>query len=137
MLHLRLFPYKLYCFVPQDCRQYGNEFIAVQENTVTSTETVDQTSIELSNGSAIPLVTFRETKTEGDSSIEKRDDGCREDCESLHPADLLSFDWQIARGMVSEKATTFECKGRKKKTTSKQQLLSVTTRVVIGQLGES
>ena len=115
MLHLGLFPYKLYCFVPQDCRQYGNEFIAVQENTVTFTETVDQTSIELSNGSAIPLVTFRETKTERDSSIEKRDDGCREDCESLHPADLLSFDWQIARGMVSEKATTFECKGRKKR----------------------
>ena len=105
----------LYYFVSQDSLQDGNESITVQENTVTSTETVDQTSIELSNGSAIPLVTFRETKTERDSSIEKRDDGCREDCESLHPADLLSFDWQIARGMVSEKATTFVCKGRKKR----------------------
>lgn len=114
MLHFSLFRYKLYCFVAQDCRQDGNEFIAVQENTVTSTETVDQTSIELSNGSAIPLVTFRETKTEGDSSIENRNDGCREDCESFHPADLLSFHWQIARGMVSEKTATY-CIQRKEK----------------------
>ena len=81
---------------------------------MTCTESVDETSLELSNGSAIPLVTFRETKTEGDSSVEKRDDGCREDCESFHPADLLSFHWQIARGMVSEKATTSVNKGRKK-----------------------
>ena len=115
MLHLSLFRYKLYCFVSQDCRQYRNKAIAVQENTVTSTESVDETSLELSNGSAIPLVTFGETKTEGDSSVERRDDGCREDCESFHPADLLSFHWQIARGMVSEKATTSLNKGRKKR----------------------
>lgn len=110
MLHLSLFHYKPFYFVSQDCLEDGNESIVIQENTATSTEPSDQTCVELSNGSAIPLVTFRGPKMEEDSSIEKTDDGCVEDCESFHPADLLSFAWQIARGMVSAKTTTFVCK---------------------------
>ena len=83
---------------------------------MTSIETVDQSSVELSNGSVVPLVTFRETRNDGDSSFDKRDDGCVEDCESFHPADLLSFAWQIARGMVSEvHLNFFVYKGKKKK----------------------
>ena len=118
MLHLSLFCYKLYYFVSQDCLEDGSESLAIQENTATPTATDDQTSVELSNGSAIPLVAFTEPRKEGDSSIEKTDDGCVEDCESFHPADLLSFAWQIARGMVSAKTTTvqlFVYKGVKKK----------------------
>lgn len=89
-------------FVLQNFLDGENESIALQEsNSTTSVEADDQASDEISSGSAIPLVTFRETKMERDSSKEKRDDGCGEDCESFHPADLLSFAWQIARGMVS------------------------------------
>ena len=102
-----LFRYKLYYSVSQDSLEDGNESIVLQENNATSVEADDQTSVEVSNGSVIPLVTFRETKNEGGNSIEKTDDGCGEDCESFHPADLLSFAWQIARGMVSAKTTTF------------------------------
>lgn len=103
------FRYKLYYFVSQDCLEDGNESIVLQENTAPSIEADDQTVVELSNESVIPLVTVRGTKKEGDSSIEKRDDGCGEECESFHPADLLSFAWQIARGMVSAKKATFVC----------------------------
>ena len=104
-----LFRNRLYYFVSQDCLEDGNESIVLRETILTSVEGDDQTSVEVSNGSAIPLVTFRETKKEGDSSIEKRDDGCGEDCESFQPSDLLSFAWQIARGMVRAKTTTFIC----------------------------
>lgn len=135
MLHLSRFLFKRYYLVSQDCPQDGNKFTAVEENSVTSIETVDQSSVELSNGSAIPLMTFRETRNDGDSSIDKRDDGCVEDCESFHPADLLSFAWQIARGMVSENTATFLCiqwKGKKKASQQQQQPLLNITRVVIG-----
>lgn len=135
MLHLSRFLFKRYYLVSQDCPQDGNKFTAVEENAVTSIETVDQSSVELSNGSAIPLVTFRETRNDGDSSIDKRDDGCVEDCESFHPADLLSFAWQIARGMVGENTATFLCiqwKEKKKASQQQQQPLLNITRVVIG-----
>ena len=101
-VRFNLFRYKLFHFVSQNCLEGENESIALQENnSTTSVEADDQASDEISCGSAIPLVTFRETKMERDSSNEKTDDGCGEDCESFHPADLLSFAWQIARGMVS------------------------------------
>ena len=97
-----MFRCKLFYFVSQNCLEGENESIALQDNnSTTSVEADDQASDEISCGSAIPLVTFRETKMERDSSNEKTDDGCGEDCESFHPADLLSFAWQIARGMVS------------------------------------
>ena len=101
-VRFNLFRYKLFYFVLQNFLEGENESIALQENnSTTSIEADDQASDEISCGSAIPLVTFRETKMERDSSNEKTDDGCGEDCESFHPADLLSFAWQIARGMVS------------------------------------
>ena len=101
-VRFNLFRYKLFYFVLQNFLEGENESIALQENnSTTSVEADDQASDEISCGSAIPLVTFRETKMERDSSNEKTDDGCGEDCESFHPADLLSFAWQIARGMVS------------------------------------
>ncbi|XP_078372013.1 uncharacterized protein LOC144655597 [Oculina patagonica] len=53
----------------------------------------------------IPLVVFSASGQEEDAPTEKKDDECSEDCDSFHPADLMSFAWQIARGMnyLSEK----------------------------------
>ncbi len=50
----------------------------------------------------IPLVVFSASGQEEDALAEKKDEECSEDCESFHPADLMSFAWQIARGMVSK-----------------------------------
>jgi hypothetical protein len=56
---------------------------------------------------AIPLVTLSASSgPEGDAPTEKKGrDKCSEDCELFYPTDLLSFAWQIARGMVSETCT--------------------------------
>ena len=57
---------------------------------------------------AIPLVPLLSASSgqEGDTPNEKKAGGeCKEDCELFHPADLLSFAWQIARGMVSKLCT--------------------------------
>ena len=53
---------------------------------------------------AIPLVPLSaSSEQEEDTPTEKKSGGeCSEDCELFHPADLLSFAWQIARGMVSK-----------------------------------
>ena len=45
---------------------------------------------------------------EEDTTIEENDDECDEDCESFCPVDLMSFAWQIARGMVSNLLTKRE-----------------------------
>jgi len=54
--------------------------------------------------SAIPLITLSASSgQEEDIPTEKKSGGeCSEDCELFYPADLLSFAWQIARGMVSK-----------------------------------
>jgi len=136
-VRFNLFRYKLFYFVLQNFLEGGNESIALQENnSTTSVEADDQASDEISSGSAIPLVTFRETKMERDSSNEKRDDGCGEDCESFHPADLLSFAWQIARGMVSALFLfIMDSKMEIKKEALKQQVLSVTTLLRVNVAG--
>ena len=58
---------------------------------------------------AIPLVPLSASSgQEGDTpnAIKGGVGGeCNEDCELFHPADLLSFAWQIARGMVSRICT--------------------------------
>ena len=50
----------------------------------------------------IPLVPLSASPgQEGETFTTKKSGGeCSEDCELFHPADLLSFAWQIARGMV-------------------------------------
>lgn len=50
----------------------------------------------------IPMVLFSPSNQEEDVPTEKTDDECNDDCESFKPADLLTFAWQIARGMVSQ-----------------------------------
>ncbi|XP_078371879.1 receptor-type tyrosine-protein phosphatase F-like isoform X3 [Oculina patagonica] len=82
----------------------GHEPISLQENSVSSIarDVTDQSRVEFSNECEVPLVAFSPTKQERDDTT-KRDDECSEDCESFHPADLLSFSWQIVRGMVSIK----------------------------------
>ena len=61
----------------------------------------DETSLD---ECAIPLVPLSASLgQEGKTPTEKKGgDECSEDCELFHPADLLSFAWQIARGMVSK-----------------------------------
>ena len=54
----------------------------------------------------IPMVVFSASGQEGDAATEQKDDECSEDCESFNPADLMSFAWQIARGMVRKKGTS-------------------------------
>lgn len=50
----------------------------------------------------IPLVVFSTSEEGTDGTSGKTNDECSVDCESFIPADLLSFAWQIAGGMVSE-----------------------------------
>ena len=50
----------------------------------------------------IPLVVFSSSEEATDGTSGKTNDECSVDCESFIPADLLSFAWQIAGGMVSE-----------------------------------
>ncbi|KAL9972475.1 hypothetical protein ACROYT_G018783 [Oculina patagonica] len=77
-----------------------NETISLPENTASSFDgdVTDQASVEFSDECAVPLVVFSASKHEN-VSIEKKGDECSADCESFHPADLLSFAWQIVRGM--------------------------------------
>ena len=84
-----------------------NETISLPENTASSFDgnDTDQLSIEFSNECEIPLVAFSTSRHEGDASIEENDEECCADCESFHPEDLLSFAWQIVRGMVSRIVT--------------------------------
>lgn len=73
--------------------------MAIQENSASASNLDD---IEQSDVKAreIPLVVFSEPHQQ-DAPTEKIDNDCDEDCESFYPADLMSFAWQIARGMVS------------------------------------
>lgn len=95
-------------FVFQAGLEDGNETISLPENSASSfdDDVKEQASVEFSVECEVPLVAFSASKQEGDASIEKRGDECSADCESFHPADLLSFAWQIARGMVSTTSTT-------------------------------
>jgi len=54
--------------------------------------------------SAIPLVPLSASSGQEEEAptVKKSGGECSEDCELFHPADLLSFAWQIARGMVSK-----------------------------------
>ncbi len=88
----------------QEGLDVGNETISLQENNASSfdDDVSDQACVEFSKECEAPLVAFSASKLEGNVPVEKRDDECSADCESFHPADLLSFAWQIARGMASE-----------------------------------
>ena len=50
----------------------------------------------------IPLVVLSASGPKEDAPTGKEDDECKEDCESFYPTDLMSFAWQIARGMVNK-----------------------------------
>ena len=47
----------------------------------------------------MPLVVFALSKQE-DAQAKDDNDECNEDCETFCQSDLMSFAWQIARGMV-------------------------------------
>ena len=48
----------------------------------------------------IPMLLISPSNQKEDVPTEKTNE-CDEDCESFKPADLLTFAWQIARGMVT------------------------------------
>ena len=90
----------LFLFFQAD--QRNGDAISLTENIASSFDgdVTEQFSIGFNDECEEPLVTFSSTKQEEDVSKGKRDDVCGVDCESFYPADLLSFAWQIARGMV-------------------------------------
>ena len=52
-------------------------------------------------GCDLPLVVLSSLEQRVDTpSKNLRDDECSDDCESFIPANLMSFAWQIAKGMV-------------------------------------
>ena len=61
----------------------------------------NEVALDENNGCNIPMVLFSSSNQKKDVPTENTDDECDEDCESLKPADLVTFAWQIARGMVS------------------------------------
>lgn len=69
-----------------------------QEDTASSS-TVEEIERSDDDASETPLVVFSESGQGGDSIPVTTDDECDEDCESFNPGDLMSFAWQIARGM--------------------------------------
>jgi len=54
--------------------------------------------------SAIPLIPLSASSGQEEDTPTRKNKGseCSEDCELFYPADLLSFAWQIARGIVSK-----------------------------------
>ena len=54
--------------------------------------------------SAIPFIPLSASSGQEEDTPTKKNRGgqCSEDCELFYPADLPSFAWQIARGMVSK-----------------------------------
>ena len=72
--------------------------------TSTSIDVTEQEEADFNGNSEcqIPMVVFSAPKQEEDVPTETTDDECDEDCESFNPADLMTFAWQIARGMVGK-----------------------------------
>ena len=62
----------------------------------------DEADFDNNDECKIPMVLFSPSNQEEDVPTKKTDDECDADCESFKPADLLTFAWQIARGMVSQ-----------------------------------
>lgn len=77
--------------------------VAPKENNGSTSDgdVTDQSAVDFKNESAAPLVKFLGSKQQ-DASIGEGDNGCDENCESFNPMDLLSFAWQIVKGMVGK-----------------------------------
>ncbi|XP_078371996.1 uncharacterized protein LOC144655586 [Oculina patagonica] len=75
------------------------------DDNVHSSSAYDKKEVPSLDECTTPLVAFAVSQQKEDAPTEKQGDECSEDCESFHPADLMSFAWQIARGMnyLSEK----------------------------------
>ena len=59
-----------------------------------------QAGFEVNDECKIPLIVFSGSNQEEVTPTERTANECDEDCESFNPGDLMSFAWQIARGMV-------------------------------------
>ena len=68
----------------------------------TAFETLEQKEADF-NGKGecrIPMIVFSPSNEGEDATRETAVDECDGDCESFAPTDLMTFAWQIARGMV-------------------------------------
>ena len=76
--------------------------IVVHQNRAFSTSFEQDKQSDLEEEEVhVPYEILSESEEEGDVTDSEKDDECDEDCESFYPSDLMSFAWQIARGMVS------------------------------------
>lgn len=76
--------------------------IVVHQNRAFSTSSEQDNQSDLEEEEVhVPYEILSESEEEGDVTDNEKDDECDEDCESFYPSDLMSFAWQIARGMVS------------------------------------
>ena len=76
--------------------------IVVHQNRAFSTSSGQDKQSDLEEEEVhVPYEILSESEEEGDVTDNEKDDECDEDCESFYPSDLMSFAWQIARGMVS------------------------------------
>ncbi|CAH3112865.1 unnamed protein product, partial [Porites lobata] len=77
-----------------------HEMIVVHQNRAFSTSfELDKQSDLEEEEVHVPYEILSESEEEGDVTDSEKDDECDEDCESFYPSDLMSFAWQIARGM--------------------------------------
>ena len=80
-----------------------HEMIVVHQNRAFSTSSEQDKQSDLEEEEVhVPYEILSESEEEGDVTDSEKDDECDEDCESFYPSDLMSFAWQIARGMVSD-----------------------------------
>ena len=76
--------------------------IVVHQNRAFSTSSEQDKQSDLEEEEVhVPYEILTESEEEGDVTDNEKDDECDVDCESFYPSDLMSFAWQIARGMVS------------------------------------
>ena len=76
--------------------------IVVHQNRAFSTGSEQGNQCDLEEVEVqVPYEVLSESEEEDDATDSEKDDECDEDCESFYPSDLMSFAWQIARGMVS------------------------------------
>ena len=68
----------------------------------TAFETTEQREPDFdgNNECGIPMIVFSPSNEGEDAARETAVDECDDDCESFTPTDLMTFAWQIARGMV-------------------------------------
>ncbi|XP_073254411.1 uncharacterized protein [Porites lutea] len=89
-----------YVFYDMAGAKDDHEMIVLHQNRAFSTSSEEDKQSDLEEEEVhVPYEILSESEEEGDVTDNEKDDECDEDCESFYPSDLMSFAWQIARGM--------------------------------------